>query len=607
MKNKLFQSGVSIIRILEFRDDEALVIDCIKKTMPAWIDATEITAYKPYTEDELLAVIGNVPTLEMLESERIRVMHERYTMINDLLPFISDERIRASKIRAISQANHISKQTVRNHLCVYLAYMDIMALAPKKKDSDRDLTADEKNIRWGLNKFFYTQRKNSLHTAYTLMLKHKYCDTIGNLLEPFPSFYQFRYFYRKTKKLQNFYISRNGLKEYQKNKRPLLGDGVQEYASVLGTGMIDATICDIYLVDNEGRIVGRPVLTICVDVFSGLIMGYSLTWEGGTYSLRDMMLNVISDKVEHCKRNGIVIVENEWPSAMLPAKLVSDQGTEYVGDTFGQIVELGVKLINLPAYRPDLKSCAEKTFDMIQERFLPHLKGKGVVEPDYRERGSHDYRKDARLNIEQFEKIVIRCILFCNNHRIIDKYRFTDEMLTNEIKPYAADIWNWGIHQTGCNLLQVEPAVLILTLLPRAMGRFSRYGLKVNGIRYYHEGYTEMYLKGGGVTVAFNPENSNYVWLIEKGSYIKFNAIESRYKDMTFEAIEDMKRRQSVLNQGEQKNSLQAEITLIHQIESIIAGVDKSENVEIKDIRSNRKKEQETRHKDFVKEAGIYD
>lgn len=312
MKNKLFQSGDSIIRILEFRDDEVLVIDCIKKTMPAWIDVSEITAYKPYTEAELFAVIGNIPTLETLESDRIRVMHERYTMITDVLPFISDERIRASKIRAISLENNISKQTVRNHLCMYLAYMDIRALAPKKKDSDRDLTADEKNIRWGLNKFFYTQRKNSLHTAYMLMLKNKYCDTIGNLIEPFPSFYQFRYFYRKTKKLQNFYISRNGLKEYQKNKRPLLGDGVQEYASVLGTGMIDATVCDIYLVDNEGRIVGRPVLTICVDVFSGLIMGYSLTWEGGTYSLRDMMLNVISDKVEHCKRNGIVIVENEW-------------------------------------------------------------------------------------------------------------------------------------------------------------------------------------------------------------------------------------------------------------------------------------------------------
>ena len=44
--------------------------------------------------------------------------------------------------------------------------MDMLALAPKGKNNDRELSVDEKNMRWGLNKFFYTQKKNSLHTAY---------------------------------------------------------------------------------------------------------------------------------------------------------------------------------------------------------------------------------------------------------------------------------------------------------------------------------------------------------------------------------------------------------------------------------------------------------
>ena len=63
---------------------------------------------------------------------------------------------------------------------------------------------------------------------------------------------QFRYFYRKTRKLQNYYISRDGLSHYQRNNRPLIGDGVQEFAPAIGTGMLDATICDIYLVDDAG-------------------------------------------------------------------------------------------------------------------------------------------------------------------------------------------------------------------------------------------------------------------------------------------------------------------------------------------------------------------
>ena len=69
-----------------------------------------------------------------------------------------------------------------------------------------------------------------------MMLKEKYCDQHGQLLEQYPSFDQFRYFYRKTKKMQQYYISRDGIKDYQRNSRPLLGDGVQQFAPAVGYG-----------------------------------------------------------------------------------------------------------------------------------------------------------------------------------------------------------------------------------------------------------------------------------------------------------------------------------------------------------------------------------
>lgn len=136
-------------------------------------------------------------------------------------------------------------------------------------------------MRWALNKFFYTTEKNTLKTAYTQMLKNKYCDREGNLFEKYPSFYQFRYFYRKTRNMQNYYISRDGLKFYQRNNRPCTGDGVKEFAGNIGVGMLDATICDIYLVDDKGSVAGRPILTVCIDACSSLCCGYSLSWEGG--------------------------------------------------------------------------------------------------------------------------------------------------------------------------------------------------------------------------------------------------------------------------------------------------------------------------------------
>ena len=151
----------------------------------------------------------------------------------------------------------------------------------------------------------------------------------------------------------------------QRNNRPLLGDGVQQFAPAVGVGMLDSTICDIYLVDDGGKLVGRPVMTACVDAYSSYCMGYFLGFEGGTYSLRGLMLNVVADKQEWCSKHGVFIEPQEWDSNKLHGVLVTDMGSEYKGNTFSQVTELGVKLINLPPFRPEMKGTVEKLFDVI--------------------------------------------------------------------------------------------------------------------------------------------------------------------------------------------------------------------------------------------------
>lgn len=154
-------------------------------------------------------------------------------------------------------------------------------------------------MRWGLNKFYYNQHKNSLTTAYTLLMQAKYCDKNGVILPEHPSINQFRCFEKKYRKRQNYYISRNGLKDYQKNHRPLLGDGIQ--------------------IQKEDR---------------------------------------------DCDK--------------MPATLVTDMESEYVSSNFERIAELGVTIINLPAYRPEVKvkGSVEKFFDLTQGYFKPILKRK---------------------------------------------------------------------------------------------------------------------------------------------------------------------------------------------------------------------------------------
>ena len=603
-KYDLLRSEGNIIRALEIQNDRVLVIDCIKRTMPVWVEMASLESYSECTIGELSKVTGVIlPPVDDLDASQRKVMYAHYTMIAPVLPFVSDDKMRSKLICSIATAHEISKATVRNYLCLYLAHMDIAALAPKRREDDRALTQDEKHMRWALNKFFYTTKKHSLMTAYTMMLKEKYCDSLGTLVEEYPSFYQFRYFYRKTRNLQNFYISRDGLKSYQRNNRPLIGEGVQEFAPAVGVGMLDATICDIYLINDVGNLVGRPILTACIDAYSGLCCGYSLSWEGGVYSLRGLVLNIIADKVSWCQKFGISIRKDDWDCDMLPATFVTDMGSEYKSENFEQIAELGVTVVNLPSYRPELKGLVEKFFDLIQESYKKHLKSKGVIEPDYQERGAHDYRKDACLTMQDFERIVLHCIIYYNSERIVENFPYTEDMITAQVKPNASQIWNWGKSQIGSNLIEIGSWELMLTLLPRTTGRFSRYGLKVNKLRYHCDGYTERYLSGGDVMVAYNPEDVTSVWILEDGTYTEFTIIESRFEGKDLTVVQELQTSKRAITRGAVKDNLQAQIKLAQHIEAIAGGAGGHTDVHMKNIRSTRKREQTKRHLDYMKSA----
>ncbi len=597
--NDVIKNVDSIYRIIDISDTKVFVIDCNKNSMPKWIDLNLLSSYSLCPEE--LGVLTDINELDLI---RRKTAYERFNIISNILPFITEKDKRCSIINQTAVEKGIGRQTICHYLWLYLVYQNISALAPKPKEDKKPLSETEKVIQNALNKYFYNQKKNTLTTAYTLMLKEKYCDSSGNLVEDYPSFYQFRYFYRKHRKLQNYYISRDGLKNYQRNQRPLLGNGIQEYANCIGFGMLDSTICDIYLINSSGEIIGRPILTACVDAYSGLCCGYSLTWEGGVYSLRSLMLNVIADKKKWCSKFGIKIDRSDWDCSKLPATLITDMGKEYASENFEQISDLGATVINLPPYRPELKGMVEKFFDVIQNLYKPHLKGKGVIENDFQERGGHDYRKDSCLTMNEFEKIIIRCIIHYNTKIIKDNFPYTEKMIKEEIKPFSNCIWNYGLKQMGANLIDIDSSMLIHTLLPRTTAKFTRKGLVVNKLHYKNEDYTENYLSGGTVIVAYNPEDVSEIWLIEKGNYISFELIETRFSGKSISIVVNLQTKQQTIINQNKPITIQAKIDLANQIEVISSNSQKG-NSDIKGIRSNRQKERKKTHIDYIKDGVI--
>ena len=594
-KNQLLRHDDRIIRVLAV-DTDVLTVDCLKRTMPQWMPAPELLDWEPCDESALPSPEVPICNMEDLTAEQRKVMRERFTLIAAVIPFIDDSTKRSAMIAQMAELNGVSKQTIRKYLCLYLIYQRMEVLAPPAQQKERELTSDETNFRWALNKFYYTQRKHSLPTAYHLMLQHKYTDKVGQLVPGYPPFHRFKYFYQRHRKEQTALISREGKTNYQRNSRPLLGN-IQDFAPSVGTAMLDSTICDVYLVNDSNQLVGRPVLTLAVDAYSSVICGYHLSWEGGVYSLQQLMHNVVTDKVAWCRRFGISIAPDEWPVNALPGVLITDKGKEFVGSTFEQITSLGTRMVNLPPYRPELKGIVEHAFSLLHSYFLPHLKGKGTIEPDFQERGSRDYRKDACLTMDDFEKILLRCILYYNNNRLLGEQVLSREMVLAGVQPTANSVWKWSCTQAGANLIPVDAGSLKLTLLPRTEGRFTRRGLVVHKQRYRHcEGkFTERYLNGGKATVAYDPDDISCVYLVENGLYTRFELILKVYDNLSLDEVMELQAQQQAAKKSAQSQKDQALIDLVASIETIANTRGHSGDVNLKGIRQTHKTEKQRR------------
>ena len=79
-----------------------------------------------------------------------------------------------------------------------------------------------------------------------------------------------------------------------------------------------------------------------------------------------------------------------------------------------------------------------------------------MVDLDSREleRGDKDYRIGAKLDLHQFTQVMIKCILYHNNHYHLDYYKRDQDMLEDNVPCIPIKLWNWGIANRGGGLEQ---------------------------------------------------------------------------------------------------------------------------------------------------------
>lgn len=563
------------IRILLCSEEQCYAVSCQHFRMPFPLSTHELEAMKSVSTEAytIFAVDEDISTAQRRERDR------RFALIKPLLDntCICDKPHRNEIVKQVVGEHGVSRRTVLQYLWKYWVYQNKNILLPTGRASAKahKLTADEKAIRWALNKYYYTPQKQSLQTAYKMMLRAKFCDAQGKLKPDYPTFWQFRYFFRKNRDPISETISRQGLKAYQRNHRPFTGS-VCDYAHTIGVYMTDATVADIYIVSRLSRKpIGRPVIYTMVDAYSRLITGVYVGLEGGQYALRLLLQNTFTDKVSFCHQHGIDIDPQDWPSHHLPTKIMTDRGSEFVAGMLENLCEnYHIEIENLPAYRPDLKGVVEKLFDLIQSAYKPLLKGKGVIESDTQERGAPDYRRQGTLDLEQFTAVVLRCVLFYNAKSVQTGFTRIPAMIEANTPPLAASIWSFCEAQDDCPVHEATDKRLLYTLLPRMEGRITQRGVEVFGLRYTNCNLKKRFVTAGlrgreSVQIAYMPECIDTIWLYENGTYTALALVQKTYLGKTLAEVADAQQREKVERTDWKKQELQAQLNLMDDIQSI--------------------------------------
>lgn len=566
------------------------------------------------------------------------------------IPDIFIPKIRSKQIKSASIKFGVSEKTIRRQLKrFWMRGMVKNSLLPdyfrcgQKEEGERIYTKkagrafehsssikrgpvnDEwkKIFRVSLEKYYFVRSKPSLKHAYQQMLKGYFSAEDGvsgykvvDLENPIPSFQQFYYWFRKWYKSDYSTLKREGSRVFLQNHRSITGSAMEDAMGV-GVYAVDGTVGDIYLVSslNRNNVIGRPLIYLILDIYSHCIVGLHVSIQNMSgSSLNIALANAFENKQEFCQKTlGIEIDEDEWPIHYLPHTLLADRGGELISDELTRIVEnLNIRIQNSAPYRPDMKGTCEQFFNILQQHIKPFLPG--AVDKDFGVRGSLDYRKKSVLTLNEYARIFVRCAIYFNNHHYLKGYQRTQAMIEENIPAIPIRIFQWGQkRQAGLRTLSSD--LIRVNLMPTATASVRAKGISFKGLYYTsttalkERWFTHARTKGSWkISVQYDPRDLSSIFIRKsRTEYEACTLLEQydMYRSAKIEEVMDLKTFEKEQQVNAEQGDLNGQIKLAQEIEKIVgqakkeakmATTDEKMKKNIKDMRQNRKKEQQFLH-----------
>lgn len=402
-----------------------------------------------------------------------RIAETRFAAIQPLIHvlYIGRHEV-ASRAKEVG----VDTSTLYRWLERYKALGSVSALIPRKrgwKEGNNRIATDAVFvIEEVINDFYLTTQRPTIQKAVIEVARR--CQQLG-ITAPHANTVRARV----AKVTEKQYLRGRGHKEKAKNKFLPAAGSFPNADYPLSVIQIDHTPADIILVDDVYRKpIGRPFITLAMDIYSRMITGYYLAFDAPSEtSVAMCVAHSILPKDEWLTLHN---VDAEWHVWGVPRTIHVDNGADFRSNNFQKSCQMyGINLEFRPVRQPRYGGHIERVIGTLMKEVhdLP-----GTTFSNIKEKDSYNSEKEAVMTKSEFEEWLVTWICKVYHQRLHSSLGMTPT------RQWEIGIFgNSEVQGCGIPAKQADRLTVLLDFLPSFSRTVQTFGVTIDGMSYYAE------------------------------------------------------------------------------------------------------------------------
>ncbi|MFN4116085.1 MAG: Mu transposase C-terminal domain-containing protein [Inhella sp.] len=328
---------------------------------------------------------------------------------------------------------------------------------------------------------------------------------------------------------------------------------------------IDHTVIDLIVVDAHDRQpIGRPYLTLAIDVFTRCVLGMVVTLEApSAVSVGLCLAHVACDKRPWLEGLNVGM---DWPMSGKPRLLYVDNAAEFKSEALRRGCEQhGIRLDYRPPGQPHYGGIVERIIGTAMQMIHDELPGTTFSNPG--QRGEYDADKMAALTLHELERWLTLAV-----------GTYHASVHNGLLQPPAA-CWAEAVARNGVPPVVTRPTAFLVDFLPVIRRTLTRTGFVIDHIHYYANALKPWVARRDRLPaflIRRDPRDISRIWVLEpEGQHY----LEVPYRTLSHPAVTLWEQRQALakLRQlGREQVDESALFRMISQMREIVTTAQKA-------------------------------